>query len=331
MQSLPRMNLHLRIQHGVLLLAVMTALATGLGTGGGMVPTGIGFDRWYRLHLGSGMLAAGTVGYHLLYLLIRGYVEGKQLFSFPLSWRRGDWKELRDEATFVWGAGERPEAGIFRVSQKFLYWGTGLFLLALAATGTAVGFWEHFDSHAYLSSLGLVAHLHRGVALLLLGSVLWHLYGSFFWEGAWSPQWTWLSGTVPEELARVKVPGFHRESMKQLEEHRKNLLRKSAEDLNEEERRLEREKVERDLQEGNRLAREEKYVDALYHYRRALEQYPGYSQARYNMAVVLRKMGERTMARDNFLQFLREDSFHPLARRAQEFIAELEEEEEEGQ
>lgn len=327
MQPLPRMNLHLRIQHGILLLAVLTAVTTGHGTGVGVVPAGMGFDLWYRLHLGSGMLAAGTVGYHLLYLLIRGYVEGRHLSSFPLSWRGRDWKELKEEASFLWGKGERPEAGIFRVSQKFLYWGTGLFLLGLAATGTAVGFWEYLGSHVYLSSLGFMAHLHRGLALLLLGSVLWHLYGTLVWEGAWTPQWTWLSGTIPEELARDKVPGFYREYVKQQEVRRNNILRKSAGDLDEDERRLEREQVEGDLQEGNRLATEEQYVDALYHYRRALEQYPGYSQARYNMAVVLRKMGERAMARDNFLQFLREDPFHPLARKAQEFIAELEEEE----
>ena len=53
----------------------------------------------------------------------------------------------------------------------------------------------------------------------------------------------------------------------------------------------------------------------------------GYSQARYNMAVVLRKMGERSMAVENFREFLRDDPFHPLARKAQEFIAEIEKEE----
>ena len=55
--------------------------------------------------------------------------------------------------------------------------------------------------------------------------------------------------------------------------------------------------------------------------------FPGYSQARYNMAVVLRKMGERAMAAENFRQFLKEDPFHPLSSKAQEFIAEIEKEE----
>ena len=67
--------------------------------------------------------------------------------------------------------------------------------------------------------------------------------------------------------------------------------------------------------------------DNVEHYRKALERYPGYSQARYNMAVVLRKMGERAMAVENFRQFLQDDPFHPLARRAQEYIIEIEKEE----
>jgi hypothetical protein len=41
------------------------------------------------------------------------------------------------------------------------------------------------------------------------------------------------------------------------------------------------------------------------------------------MGVVLRKMGERAMAADEFRRFVRDDPFHPLAREAQNYIAEL--------
>jgi hypothetical protein len=37
-------------------------------------------------------------------------------------------------------------------------------------------------------------------------------------------------------------------------------------------------------------------------------------------------MGERKMAAENFHQFLKDDPFHPLARKAQEIIADIERE-----
>jgi tetratricopeptide (TPR) repeat protein len=81
--------------------------------------------------------------------------------------------------------------------------------------------------------------------------------------------------------------------------------------------------VQQELEKGNRSALEERYVEALYHYRRALELYPDYSQARYNMARVLARMGEREMAREAYQQFLAADPFHNLAGKAQEAIREI--------
>ena len=81
--------------------------------------------------------------------------------------------------------------------------------------------------------------------------------------------------------------------------------------------------MQEELEKGNRFALEERYVEALYHYRRALDLYPDYSQARYNMARVLARMGEREMAREAYQQFLAADPFHTLARKAQEAIREL--------
>ena len=325
MTSLPRLNLHLRLQHGVLTLAALSALATGLGISFDFVPGDLRFDLWYRIHLWAGLAAGGVVVYHLLYLMVRGYVEGMNLPAFPLVWRKEDWAEIRGQLLHVWGGGPRPDAGRFRASQKALYWGTALLVAALFLTGIAISYWEFFSSSSLLSALSALAHLHRGLALIFLAVTLWHLYGTLTWAGAWNPQWTWLTGSISGDLAKEKVPGFFGDWLVE-EKRREGLHRKSGEE-DEEETVRDRVAVEEDLQEGNRLAKEEKFVDALYHYRRALERYPGYSQARYNMAVVLRKMGERAMAVENFRQFLQDDPFHPLARRAQEFIAEIEKEE----
>jgi len=324
---IPRMDLHLRLQHGFLILFTLGSLLTGRAVAGGLFPGGADFDLWYRIHQWAGFAAALLVAYHLTYLLVRGYVEGRNWPSFPLAWRKGDMGELRRQAGFVLGREEtRPAGDVFRASQKALYWGTGLLLATLAVTGIMVGLWENLGSFGRLPLLGFAARLHRGFSLVLAAAFLWHLYGVLTWEGRFAPQWAWLTGKMRSELAEAMVPGHHRNVLAQEEERLASVSRKSAEEEDDEARQLEKDAVEEDLQAGNRLAREEKFVDALFHYRRALERYPGYSQARYNMAIVLRKMGERKMAAENFHQFLKDDPFHPLARKAQEIIADIEKE-----
>jgi cytochrome b subunit of formate dehydrogenase len=323
------MDLHLRLQHGFLILLTLGALLTGKAVAGGLFPRSADFDLWYRVHQWTGMAAALLLAYHLTYLLVRGYVEGRNWPTFPLAWKKGDIGELRHQAAFVLGRKDaRPAGDIFRASQKALYWGTGLLLATLAATGLIVGLWENLGSFG-LPLLGFASRLHRGLSLVLVATFLWHLYGVLTWEGRFAPQWSWITGQLPEDLAAAIVPGHHRNALQQEEERLASVSRKSAEEEEEEARQLEKDEVEEDLQVGNRLAKEEKFVDALFHYRRALERYPGYSQARYNMAIVLGKMGERAMAAENFRQFLKDDPFHPLARKAHEIITDIEKEEEE--
>jgi len=329
LKAIPRMDLHLRLQHGCLILISLGALTTGHAVAGGLLPPWADFDFWYRAHQWVGLAAGLLIGYHVTYLFVRGYVEGRNWPTFPLAWRKNDWKDLQRQIGYILGREEaRPEADIFRPAQKALYWGTGFLLTALLLTGAVVGLWESLGSFSLLPVLGLAAHLHRGFALVLLAVFLWHLYGVLTWEGRFTPQWTWLRGTMPEDQAAAMVAGHYRETLRQDEARLAAISRKTAEEQEDAEQRLERGAVEEDLVAGNRLAREEKFVDALFHYRRALELYPGYSQARYNMAIVLRRMGERIMAAENFHQFVKDDPFHPLARKAREFIAEIEKEEE---
>jgi cytochrome b subunit of formate dehydrogenase len=319
------MNLNLRLQHGVLFLSVLTSLVTGLGGAYGLsAAVGINFEDWLRAHRWAGSTAAVIVVYHLFYLFVRGYIEGQGWSSFPLAWKKADWSELKGQFRYLLTGGTSPtETGRYRASQKALYWGTAALVPAIAVPGLIITYWESLRGFSLLPHLGLLAQFHRGFALLLLAFSLWHLYGAFTLEGAWNPQWTWLTGTISEEAARIKVAGVYRDFQHQEEIRLASRKKKSGDEEEEEARKIAKEDVELDLQEGNRLAKEEKFVDAIFHYRRALERYPGYSQARYNMGVVMRKMGERAMAADEFRRFGRDDPFHPLAREAQKYIAEL--------
>ena len=311
-ETIPRLTLHERVQHGVLALAVLGALATGLG------PGGAGARFW---HLASGFCALGIVGYHALSLVVRAYVESRGWSGLPLAPGAGDAAAAIAEIGHIFGGSPaRPAAGEYRVSQKLLYWWSGLATVLLAATGVGVAFWERFGTLGALPSL---AGLHRGLALVLLAAAAWHLYGVFVWEGRWWPEWSWLTGELDAEKARRKVPGAHRRRLAELEELAAGGREGSPEERTRGRQMQEIQDVQAELERGNAYALEERFVEALHHYRRALELYPGYSQAMYNMARVLARMGEDDMAIETYRQFLEADPFHPLARKAQEAMREL--------
>jgi cytochrome b subunit of formate dehydrogenase len=314
--GLPRLNVNQRAQHGALLLAVGGALASGL-----LLDRPLGAGLAHTWHVLSGFAALALLCYHLLYLAVRGYVEGGGWAGFPLRWRGDDLAGALAGLRFVFGdAAAAPQADEYRPGQKAFYWWTLAALALLGATGVGVGFWGRFGSLALLPQL---AALHRGCAFVLLATLLWHLYGVLTWQGRWWPEWSWATGVLDGAKAELKVPGAWRRHLRRLEEDASG-GELSPEQLQRSRLAREKDQVQEELEKGNRFALEERYVEALYHYRRALELYPDYSQARYNMARVLVRMGEHEMAREAFQQFLAADPFHPLAHKAQEAIRELE-------
>jgi cytochrome b subunit of formate dehydrogenase len=313
-----RLSPNQRAQHALLSLTIFGALGTGLVLGR---PPGTGAAAAGAWHMAAGLGSLGLLGYHLLYLVVLGYLESRGWASFPLRWNGNDFTAAVAAGSILLGrTEEQGEAGEYRFSQKALYWWTIAALVVLGATGLGVGYWSSFGT---LPLLPRLAALHRGCALLLLASVLWHLYGVLTWEGRWWPEWSWITGALDADKARLKVPGAWRRQIKEDSERAAAGAAVSPEETTRVRQTQEKAQVQEDLERGNRLAHEERYVEALYHYRRALESYPGYSQARYNMARVLARMGEREMAREAYREFLAADPFHPLARKAQEALREL--------
>jgi len=316
--GLPRLNLNQRAQHGLLILTIGGALASGLALGRPVVAGVSSLRAW---HVFAGFGAIGLLGYHLFYLAVRGYVESRGWTGFPLRWSGGDREAVFAGMRFLLGGtASPPESDEYRPSQKALYWWTLAAVALLGTSGNAVAFWGQFGS---LSLLPQLAALHRGCALLLLVSSLWHLYGVLTWEGRWWPEWSWITGSLAAEKASVKVPGAWRRHLSEESARADAGVGATPEEKVRERQSQEKAQVQEELEKGNRFALEERYVEALYHYRRALELYPDYSQARYNMARILARMGEREMAREAYQQFLAADPFHTLARKAQEAIREL--------
>lgn len=77
------------------------------------------------------------------------------------------------------------------------------------------------------------------------------------------------------------------------------------------------------LENGNRLTREGKFEEAVKHFEEALELFPDYSQARFNLGIACMKMGDPDRAKEQFRKFIEADPFNPIAGKAREMIDEI--------
>ncbi len=77
------------------------------------------------------------------------------------------------------------------------------------------------------------------------------------------------------------------------------------------------------LESGNRLTREGRFGDAAKSFEAALEMYPEYSQARYNLGIVRMKMGDLESAMEHFRIFLETDPFNPIAGKVREMLDDI--------
>ena len=74
------------------------------------------------------------------------------------------------------------------------------------------------------------------------------------------------------------------------------------------------------LERGNRLAKDGDYEKACEAFSEALRLLPGYSQARFNLAVALLRTGNAGAAREQLRIFVDMDPFNPMAEKAREML-----------
>jgi len=187
------------------------------------------------------------------------------------------------------------------------------FLLAIPLLGVSGWTVSHpATAVGLLGGPGLlqVAGLHAALALLCIPALVWHLYFALVQPGMlyWNP--AWLTGrldwakvqTVYPEWAAALVPDLSPATGEEEED-------RSVESL---------------LAAGNAAGRRGDFAEAAECYREAVERYPGYGQAWFNLGVVLARSGDSAGARQALEQFLRHDPFGPMAGKARQLLAELE-------
>ncbi len=291
-----------RWTHAAAVVGVVGALATGPLVESPAWAEAIGLPGGAgTAHGVFAALAAAAWVLHLVRVCLE-WLEGRN--PWGLVPRPSDAAELA--RTLVRG----PDPGRERYSyrERLPYAALLLAVPALVATGWAVG--HPAAAVVALGPDGLLAtaRVHAAVGGLAMPVVLWHLYFAVLapeqlW---WNP--AWLTGRVPWDLARRAWPGWTAriEAELALAGNRQPDEAPSVQDL---------------LEAGNRAARDGDLSAAAAAFQEALDLYPGYPQARFNLGVTLLRAGDRDGARQALRGVLEQDPFGPAADRARELLS----------
>jgi len=206
-----RMDLHARIQHGLLLVAVLYLGASGLALkfpdhrlARGWIGLWGGVENAGHLHRFAALLLILVVAYHLLYVVIQR-VRGR--LAFHMVPRREDLTLFVANLRYLSGQTDhRPRFGKFTYYQKLDYWLVTLVVLAMIVTGllywfpTAAARLLPSSVAQWIWGVAYVVHSTEAVFVLFVAFV-WHFYNVHLRSRVFPMSWVWLTGKIDlEEL-----------------------------------------------------------------------------------------------------------------------------------
>lgn len=284
--------------HGLGATSLIGAVATGLIARGDVSRT---------VNLLHALFAFSAVAVWTLHLAraALNYLKGAPL---TLLAGPGDAAALLKTLTLRPGAGNPPPGEPHSYREKIPYTAQMALLPLLVLTGLAAAHPSAF--FGILGATGLVSaassHLILADASLLF--LAFHLYFAML-----RPEALWLNASF---ITGKKTMERHLAMKPWLAEEPESETGPGTE-----EERVPT--VEELLNEGNLAAREGKFKEAAGLFTRALELYPGYPQALFNLGACLRKTGENRRAREILEEYLKQDAFGPASARAREILAEM--------
>lgn len=318
-----------RVQHLFFFLTFTCSFLTGTtlpGGKGSLFQAGAaifgGKDILYWWHAFFGVSCAAVIAVHLFYLAVRSYIESIRIRTFPLKFTAADLREfLAGPANLFAGRKTMPRR--YTPLRKAFYW----FFLAggavVTASGFALSFWDWLDVRFFIARLNFIASIHGGLAFIMGILSLWHVYDILGGGRRMAAILPAITGRMPDEKLKEYYPDEYQAMKDREKKEREEYWRADAEKLKEKERAEERKMIESLLESGNKLAKENRFLDAAEEYRKALMQFPGYSQAQYNLALVLEKAGKIKEALMEYQRFMEIDPFHPLAQKVRTAIERL--------
>ncbi len=286
-----------------------------LALGAILIITGVGVKFWSGgfwevSHFWAGVLFSIVVVSHLCVLIARGVTKDIPIGRFPFLF------SVREFLNYLKGIGGMDAK--FSVPERVDYFSLMFFSVVVSASGIFLRFPNLLPGRGGIDVVFTMLSVHFTSAV---GFTFWvvavHVLNTVVSPFPGNDPMYIFGREVDIEAVREHRPGWFEE-----------LEREGAvEVLKEEdpEEKIDREKVESLLNEGNRNFREGNFEDAERLYREAIALYPAYSQAHYNLAVLLKKMGRYAEAIGQCRRFLEVDPFHPLSIRVKEMIREMEE------
>ncbi len=242
-----------------------------------------------------------------------------------LAWLEGKnpWGLLprpRDLSDFIkgllWSIGIAKSAPLrlrFSYRERFSYIVIALLTPVISLTGLSIAQPERFYSFVGADGIMALASLHSILGYLLTLALFWHIYFAMLQPGVLWFNSSFITGRLTWDKLCVIRPEWSRV-----------ILGEVVDGLIVEDTEEESVSVEELLHEGNEAARAKNYPEAVRLYKEALELYPGYPQALYNLGVALLRTKDLSGSREALTAFLAQDSFGPTAKRARELVAGIE-------
>ena len=200
-----RFSVNERLQHGLLMLATLLLMLTGLslrfadtGLGRAVIDFGGGMEARGLLHRAAAVVTIVLCVYHMLYVVFteRGR---QQLMAMKLGLQDG--RDLVQAVKYNSGrSDEAPRFGRYDYRQKLQYWAVALAMDTMAVTGFLL--WFESVAMAVMPKWAIdVAQIaHSGEGLLIFVAVfVWHLYDSHLRSHVFPMDASWLTGTITRE------------------------------------------------------------------------------------------------------------------------------------
>ena len=200
-----RFNINERLQHGLLMLATILLMLTGLslrfadtGFGRAVIDFEGGMEARGLLHRAAAVVTIVLCVYHMLYVVFteRGH---RQLMAMKIGMQ--DVRDLVQAVRYNFGRSEEaPRFGRYDYRQKAQYWAVALAMDTMVVTGLML--W--FESVAmavmpkWAIDLAQIAHSGEGL-LIFVALFVWHLYDSHLRSGMFPMDASWLTGTVTRQ------------------------------------------------------------------------------------------------------------------------------------
>ena len=203
-----RFNINERLQHGLLMLATILLMLTGLslrfadtGFGRAVIDFSGGMEARGLLHRAAAVVTIVLCFHHMLYVVFteRGH---QQLMAMKLGLQ--DARDLVQAVRYNLGRSEEaPQFGRYDYRQKAQYWAVALAMNTMVITGFSLWFESVTMAVMPKWAIDLAQTVHSGEGLLIFVALfVWHLYDSHLRSGVLRMEASWLTGKVAREELR---------------------------------------------------------------------------------------------------------------------------------